>query len=51
VLDPSTRRDYARQFPGDGGALDIAQWHRYETAHPGTFIGMYQFWVQKRKLR
>ena len=27
---------------------DLAQWHRYETDNPRTFIQMYQFWVQKK---
>jgi len=50
VLDPQTRRNYARQFPGDIAMTDLAQWHRYETDNPHTFIGMYQFLVQKKSL-
>lgn len=47
MLDALIRRNYARQFPADAAMTDLSQWHRYETANPATFIGMYQFWVQK----
>ncbi len=31
------------------GALqdDLAAWHAFETANPGTFLSMYQFWVRR----
>ena len=32
---------------GDG-LTDLDAWHAFETAHPDTFRGMYQFWVRKR---
>jgi tetratricopeptide (TPR) repeat protein/SAM-dependent methyltransferase len=48
-LDFQTGRNYARQFPGDIAMTDLAQWHRYETDNPNTFIQMYQFWVQRKK--
>jgi hypothetical protein len=47
-IDPKTRRNYTRQFPGDIAMTDLAQWHRYETGHPDTFFQMYQFWVQRK---
>ena len=47
-LDPQTRRNYARRFPGDTAMTVLEQWHRYETDNPRTFINMYQFWVQKK---
>ena len=47
-LDPQTRRNYGRRFPGDIAMTDLAQWHLYETDNPRTFIQMYQFWVQKK---
>ena len=37
----------ARAFPDDAAMTDLAIWHRFETANPDTFRGMYQFWVQK----
>ena len=47
-LEPQIRRSYARQFPNDVAMTDLAQWHRYETENPSTFVKMYQFWVQKK---
>ncbi|HXW26917.1 MAG TPA: tetratricopeptide repeat protein [Xanthobacteraceae bacterium] len=47
-LDSLVRQDYARRFPGDIAMTDLAQWHRYEVDNPRTFIGMYQFWMQKK---
>jgi hypothetical protein len=26
---------------------DLKSWDVFEHEHPGTFAGMYQFWVQK----
>jgi hypothetical protein len=26
---------------------DLDRWHAFETEKPDTFVGMYQFWVQK----
>jgi len=48
-IEAPIRRDYARQFPNDVAMTDLAQWHQYETGNPSTFIGMYQFWVQKNR--
>jgi hypothetical protein len=25
---------------------DLDGWHKFETSHPTTFSGMYQFWLQ-----
>ncbi len=27
---------------------DLASWDAFERDHPGTFSGMYQFWVQRK---
>jgi hypothetical protein len=32
----------------DHAMTDLAAWDAFERQHPGTFSGMYQFWVQKR---
>ena len=42
-IGPPIRRDYARRFPNDVAMTDLAQWHRYETENPDSFITMYQF--------
>jgi len=35
-------------FAASGWSLtDLDRWHEFETRHPNTFSGMYQFWVQK----
>jgi SAM-dependent methyltransferase len=38
---------YRERFPADHAMTDLDHWHAFETAHPDTFAGMYQFWVQK----
>jgi len=38
---------YKRRFPGDPAATNLGQWHEFERDNPDTFIGMYNFWVQK----
>lgn len=34
-----------REAHGDA-LTDLSLWHEFETAHPDTFRGMYQFWVR-----
>ena len=46
-LEPDILAGYAQLFPADGSQTDLDNWHRFEIENPGTFIGMYQFWVQK----
>ena len=38
---------YRSRFPDDPATTDLDRWHTFETSHPATFVGMYQFWVQK----
>ena len=40
-------RAYKNRFPNDPSATNLDQWHIYEEENPNTFIGMYQFWIQK----
>jgi len=47
-IAPAVRRRYAAMFPEDRAMTNLGHWHAFETAHPQTFIGMYQFWAQKR---
>jgi SAM-dependent methyltransferase len=47
-IDASVQSRYSAQFPADRARTDLAQWDAFEQAHPWTFAGMYQFWVQKR---
>ena len=46
-LEPSVLNAYRQRFPGDPAATDLAQWHSFEQDNPGTFAGMYNFWVQR----
>ena len=46
-LSPYVSQRYRRQFPEDSAMVDLSRWDRFEAENPRTFIGMYQFWVQK----
>jgi SAM-dependent methyltransferase len=46
-LDPPALARYRARFPEDGPLTDLAKWDLFESEHPDTFGGMYQFWVQK----
>lgn len=39
---------FSQRFPDEGDAVSLARWHAFEQENPDTFIGMYQFFVQKR---
>jgi 2-polyprenyl-3-methyl-5-hydroxy-6-metoxy-1,4-benzoquinol methylase len=47
-IAPALRRQYAAAFPDDKPMTDLDCWHSFEMQHPQTFVGMYQFWAQKR---
>ncbi len=47
-IDPRVLRLYAEKNPSDPAMIDLDRWHQFETDHPATFAGMYQFFVQKR---
>jgi len=47
-LDHFTSQRYLTRFPHDTAMTDLASWHAFEHEQPGTFAGMYQFWVQKK---
>ena len=46
-LDAPTLARYRKAFPDDTAMTDLASWHRFETANPDTFRGMYNFWAQR----
>jgi tetratricopeptide (TPR) repeat protein/SAM-dependent methyltransferase len=46
-LDGYVKRQYRARFPADRTMTDFASWDAFERDNPGTFSGMYQFWVQK----
>ena len=47
-IDAGARRLYTERFPGDKAMTDLDRWHALETDHPLMFVGMYQFWAQRR---
>jgi len=47
-LDRPALQRFTVRFPQPSALLDLDCWHRYETEAPGTFLGMYRFWVRKR---
>ena len=47
-IDSSVMRAYKNRFPNDPAATNLDQWRIYEEENPDTFIGMYQFWTQKK---
>jgi SAM-dependent methyltransferase len=41
-------QDYRARFAQNGWSMsDLDRWHAVETEYPDTFVGMYQFWLQK----
>ena len=42
---------YRARFPGDRSMTDLSLWHVFEGENPATFLGMYQFWIQKTPQR
>ncbi len=46
-IEPAVLRSYRQRFPDDAPATDLARWQIFENENPRTFLGMYQFWVQK----
>ena len=46
-IDAEILRTYKLRFPDDGPATNLGQWQVFENENPDTFIGMYQFWIQK----
>jgi tetratricopeptide (TPR) repeat protein len=47
-LDHFTLQRYRTSYPHDKEMTDLACWDAFEREHPGSFAGMYQFWVQKK---
>ena len=45
--EPSVYRQYDSEFPNDPQRLRLDHWQQFEERHPETFVGMYQFWLQK----
>ena len=46
--DPAVIEKFHKQFADAADEASLDQWHRFETDHPETFLGMYVFTVSKR---
>jgi SAM-dependent methyltransferase len=47
MLDLRTFQLFATRFPESAAMTDLDCWQAFEMEAPGTFAGMYQFWVHK----
>ena len=41
------RNEFRKLYPEEEALVSLPLWHQFELKNPGTFSGMYQFWVQK----
>lgn len=48
-LPPGAAQAYLAAFPRDRLGRNLANWHRFETEHPETFLRMYNFWCAPRR--
>ena len=46
-LAPTVLYQYRARFTDDPSATNLRNWARFEADNPNTFVGMYQFWIQK----
>ena len=47
ILPQNIKSVYKNYFPKDVKAIKLKNWGEFETMHPNTFRGMYQFWLNK----
>jgi 2-polyprenyl-3-methyl-5-hydroxy-6-metoxy-1,4-benzoquinol methylase len=47
-LDSGVQRRYSLQYPGELARADLNCWTQFEAENPGTFLGMYDFYVHNR---
>jgi Flp pilus assembly protein TadD/ubiquinone/menaquinone biosynthesis C-methylase UbiE len=45
--EPNILQRYREKFPDDKAMTNLTLWDLFEQENPRTFIGMYQFWLQK----
>jgi len=41
-------QSFEKKFSGDGAKSNLDYWNEFETKNPNTFIGMYQFWCERK---
>jgi 2-polyprenyl-3-methyl-5-hydroxy-6-metoxy-1,4-benzoquinol methylase len=47
-VDWTVQQRYSLRFPGELAFADLNCWAQFEVENPGTFLGMYHFYVQGR---
>lgn len=47
-LTPQQLAGFREAFPCDSSLYSLNNWHDFEIRNPEFFVGMYQFWVQRR---
>jgi len=47
LQDLQVKNRFKELNPRKESLTSLSLWHQFELDHPDTFIGMYQFWVQK----
>jgi Tfp pilus assembly protein PilF/SAM-dependent methyltransferase len=47
-LEPPVLKKYNERFPDDPAKTNLDHWNVFEAENPNTFVGMYQFFAQKR---
>jgi Flp pilus assembly protein TadD/SAM-dependent methyltransferase len=50
ICKPSVVQSYKLRFPGDPDGTNLDNWRMFENEKPDTFVGMYQFVIQKPAL-
>jgi hypothetical protein len=46
-ISPAVLAQYRARFPDDRAMTDLDCWHS-KAENPGTFVRMYDFWLQKK---
>jgi len=46
-LHPTVLPQYRTRFTDDPAGVNLRNWSRFEADSPDTFVGMYQFWIQR----
>lgn len=47
-VDSIVQQRYSQRFPGELARADLNCWTQFEVENPGTFLGMYNFYVHAR---
>jgi len=46
-VDPAVQQRFSLQYPGELARGDLNCWTQFEVENPGTFLGMYNFYVHR----